>query len=281
MKIVFFGNTKYSLIGLRIIHNSIEVSHVVTISDSPVEKFAKENSIPVTITKILDAQIVKSLGELKPDFFVVEDYGLILPNKLLDIPRLAPLNIHHSLLPKYRGPTPVPSAILAGEKVTGVSIIKMAAEVDAGDILAQVEYHMQKNDTTDSVLTKLNQLGADLLVRVIKNFEEMSLHAKKQNEPSTKYTDRMTRESGFIDIHNPPNPETLDRMIRAYYPWPGVWTRLRISLRSSYGGQAKDKIVKFLPERKIQVEGKNAVSYEEFYNGYPELKDLILKLIPE
>ena len=234
-KIVFFGNTQHSLIGLKVINKEIGIFHVVTIENSPIEKFAREENIPSTVTKTLDEQTVKNLEKLTPDFLVVEDYGLILPDSLLNIPKYAPLNIHHSLLPEYRGPSPVPSAILAGEKITGVSIIKMTAEVDAGDILAQTSYEMNGTETTDSLLIILNKLGAKLLVDVINNYDEFLKKTKKQTLPKTKYTDRMTRESGLIDLKNPPNPQILDRMIRAYYPWPTVWMKWKMenALRSS------------------------------------------------
>src|SRR3989344_381161 len=282
-KIVFFGNTQHSLIGLKVINKEIGIFHVVTIENSPIEKFAREENIPSTVTKTLDEQTVKNLEKLTPDFLVVEDYGLILPDSLLNIPKYAPLNIHHSLVPEYRGPSPVPSAILAGEKITGVSIIKMTAEVDAGDILAQTSYEMNGTETTDSLLIILNKLGAKLLVDVINNYDEFLKKTKKQTLPKTKFTDRMTRESGLIDLKNPPNPQILDRMIRAYYPWPTVWMKWKMenALRSS---EPKDlrkklKIVKLLPNKRIQVEGKRVMDYKNFVNGYQQQgEDLLKKL---
>ena len=144
MNIIFFGNTKYSLIGAKIIHQELGLSHIVTIPDrkdkrnqplvSPVKTFALEHDIPFFTANKLDDTLIEQLAQLKPDFFVVEDYGLILPTKLLTIPKIACINIHHSLLPKYRGPSPAPSTILAGDSVAGVTIMKMAATVDAGDI---------------------------------------------------------------------------------------------------------------------------------------------------
>lgn len=268
-KIVFFGNTQHSLIGLKVINKEIGIFHVVTIENSPIEKFAREENIPSTVTKTLDEQTVKNLEKLTPDFLVVEDYGLILPDLLLNIPKYAPLNIHHSLLPEYRGPSPVPSAILAGEKITGVSIIKMTAEVDAGDILAQTSYEMNGTETTDSLLIILNKLGAKLLVDVINNYDEFLKKTKKQTLPKTKYTDRMTRESGLIDLKNPPNPQMLDRMIRAYYPWPTVWFKTNIL--------GRERLVKLLPDEKIQVEGKKVMDYKNFVNGYQQQGENLLK----
>jgi len=108
MKIVFFGNTVHSLIGAKIIHKELEISLIVTIPNSPLEQFAKEQKLPCQlVTKLTDEEIAR-IATVEPDFLVVEDYGLILPTKLLELPKYASLNIHHSLLPKYRGPAPAP-----------------------------------------------------------------------------------------------------------------------------------------------------------------------------
>lgn len=281
IKIIFFGNTKYSTIGLQIIHEKLGISHVITIPDrldkkrnpisSPVKLFAKQHNIAVIEADKLKPEIIDQIRNLQPDFLVVEDYGLILPQKLLDIPKYEPLNIHHSLLPKYRGPSPAPSAILAGEHETGVTIIKMIDRVDAGAIYAQERYTIKSNETTDSLLTILNTIGANLLIDVIQNIHKGKAIAKEQNEQEALYTTYMGKKDGYFDITNPPSLEQLERMIRAYYPWPGVWTRMNIN--------GQPKIVKFLPEKKIQVEGKKPMTLKDFYNGYPELKATIEKLI--
>src|SRR3989344_1366201 len=159
MNILFFGNTKYSVIDEEILHRKFGLSLVITIPDkpsgrkrelkpSPVKKFALENNIPVLTFERLDSNAIKTINStmkqsnpLRPplastqarseasnktiDFIVVADYGLILPNQVLELPRYAAINVHHSLLPKYRGPSPAPTAILNGEKISGVTIIKM------------------------------------------------------------------------------------------------------------------------------------------------------------
>lgn len=281
MKIVFFGNTKYSLIGAQIIHRQLGLSHIVTIPNrpdkrgrmipSPLKTFGEENNIPVLEVNKITNETIKQISDLHPDFFVVEDYGLILPTKLLELPKIASLNIHHSLLPKYRGSSPAPAALLNGDKLTGVSVIKMTDKLDAGDILEQKEYEIQIDDTTDSLLTVLNQLGGELIVPILKDYENASKNAKVQNENEVILTQMMKKEDGFIDAGSPPEPDQLDRMIRAYFPWPTVWTRIEIN--------GKEKIVKFLPSNKIQVEGKNPMSIKDFVNGYPQLKTLIKKFV--
>ena len=290
LKIVFFGNTKYSVLGAEIIHKKFPLSLVVTIPDkpsgrkkelkpSPVKKLAQENNIPVLETDKLDDKAIGEIGEIgdvggkndRPDFLIVEDYGLILPESLLEIPRYAPLNIHHSLLPKYRGPSPAPSAILNGEKVSGVTIISMTEQVDAGDMLAQQKYGLAPTETTDSLLTELNKLGGDLVLKVIEDYINGNEKPIAQNDKQATYTKRLSKQDGYIDIDNPPDPKTLDRMIRAYYPWPGTWCRLMVN--------GKWLIVKFLPGNLIQPESKRPLTVNEFKNGYPEIYKQLEQLL--
>ena len=258
INVIFLGNTKYSTIGLKIVNAVFPLSVVVTIPNSPVEEVAKQLNIKVLEADKLDEDITLKIAQLEPDFLVVEDYGLILPKEILDLPKYVPLNIHHSLLPKYRGPSPAPTAILNGDMVSGVTVIKMSESVDTGDILAQEEYTLTEDETTDSLLTKLNKIGGNLVVTVIKQYLEGSQKPIPQPNPTTPYTPHFTRESGYFDINNPPDSERLDRMIRAYFPWPGVWTNW------------KGKIVKFLPEGLLQMEGKKPISFKDFLNGYPD-----------
>ncbi len=290
--IVFFGNTKFSLIGAKIIHEHLGLSHIVTLPDrpdkrgritpNPMKLFAKENDIPLLTVDKLDKESIDSITALHPDFFVVEDYGLILPKTLLSVPTYASLNIHHSLLPKYRGSSPAPFAILNGDTVTGVTVIEMAEKVDTGAIFAQTEYHMRPDETTESLLTELNKLGGEIIIPVIKNFKQMK--PRPQDESRATYTKQFTREDGYIDLSAFETLKPLEisnlkleiaRKIRAYYPWPAVWTLLRLSAME---GQVKEKMVKFLPENKLQVEGKNIMNIKDFLNGYPEMKDTINKL---
>jgi methionyl-tRNA formyltransferase len=275
MKIVFFGNTKHSLIGARIIHQALGISLVVTIPGSPLEKFAGEEEIPcLTVTKLTE-EVIEKIAAIEPDFLVVEDYGLILPIKLLEIPKYASLNIHHSLLPKYRGPAPAPAAILAGDKISGVSVIKMSAKVDAGDVFAQKEYVLKPDETTDSLLNELNLLGGELVVSVIKDIVEDKAVETVQDESSSTVTKYMQKSDGFInlstlDIRN--SKLEIERMVRAYFPWPGVWSKAILN-----GNE--QRIVKFLPNKMIQVEGKREMSYKDFLNGYPQADKKLVEFL--
>lgn len=281
MNIIFFGNTKYSTIGADIIHRSLGITAVVTIPDyldkkrgiikGPVKSLAEQYNLPVIQTDKLTQPIIEQIKTFKPDFFVVEDYGLILPEQLLQIPKHAPLNIHHSLLPKYRGPSPAPSAILAGERKSGVTVIHMTNKVDAGDIYAQEKYTMQPEETTDSLLTELNKLGGNLAVQVIHNLKDNKIKKVPQNEDQATYTNFLEKSDGFINLNNPPAPEILDRMIRAYYPWPGVWF---ITVLSN-----KETRIKLLPEKRVHVEGRKPMTIKDFFNGYPNLDPQLKKLL--
>lgn len=297
MKIVFFGSSKYSTIAEEAVFKKFELALVVTFPDrsisrkkiptpNPVKNFALKNNIPVIETEKIDKKTVEQIKKCRSDFFVVADYGLILPKELLNLPRYAPLNIHHSLLPKYRGSSPAPTVILNGEKVSGVTIIKMSKQVDAGNILVQKEYKLKKNETTDSLLIMLNTLGAEILIPVIENYYTIKL--VKQDASKATFTKRMSKKDGFINIKNPPSKEKLDRMIRAYHPWPGVWTVIQMSTankkllttkRLGVSGKKLEVRIKFLPEKKIQVEGKKPMSYKDFLNGYPEAKEIMLLII--
>lgn len=305
IRIIFFGNTKYSVIDARILNNKFGLNLIVTKPDkpsgrnrelipNPVKKFAQEEKIQFLEADKLENNITTKIKSFDPDFLVVADYGLIIPNEVLEIPKYAPLNIHHSLLPKYRGPSPATSAILAGEKVSGVTIIKMTNEVDTGNILAKQKYQLTKDETTDSLLTKLNKIGAKLACKVINRFTEHShqgatlvqgrtLVGKPQDENLATFTGRFEKTDGYIDLKNPPSPQTLDRMIRAYYPWPGVWTKIKWKVRSEKWKVLKIKLIPATSNHQpdttlIQPEGKKPMTIREFLNGYPQAKEQIRKL---
>jgi len=275
MKIVFFGSSKYSTIVQMAIYDKFGLVLSVTAPDKPkgrnrkltptaVKEFAVKNKIPLITPAKLDETAIEIIVKVQPDFLIVSDYGLILPPELLKVPKYDALNVHHSLLPKYRGPTPAPSAILAGEKKSGGTIISMTEEVDAGDILAQKEYVLKEDETADSLLTTLNTLGAKLIIDVIENYPAGSVKKIKQDSSIATFTHRLTKQNGHIDLNNPPNPLNLSRMIHAYYPWPGVWSKVKVK-------SGKSIIIKFLPRNLIQPEGKRPLTLNQFKNGYPKV----------
>ena len=205
------------------------------------------------------------------DLAVVAAYGHILTKEELNQPRYGCINIHPSLLPKYRGPSPIQTAILNGDKTTGVTIIKMDEKMDHGPILYQESLELSGKDNSQTLSNKLFQAANEVLPQIIEDFVKGKTTPKEQNHTDASFCERLIKESGYFEISNPPrllspdgeanggqaSSEILDRMIRAYYPWPGVWTR--------WNG----KIVKFLPGGLVQMEGKKVLSKKDFLNGYP------------
>jgi len=265
MKVVFFGSSRYVLPIIEVLKNNFDLTLVVTTekqSADAVPKFCLENKIPyISISSFDDKKIGSEIG-------IVADFGLMIPSKILNAFEHGLLNIHPSLLPKYRGPTPVQAAILNGETKTGITIIKLDEEMDHGPILLQVEEPIAAFDTAETLYERLFKIGAELLSQNINKYIKGQIKLTKQDHSRATITARLTRKDGHIDITNPPSPEMLDRMIRAYHPWPGVWSKWQMA-------NGKWRIVKFLPEGRIQVEGKKPMSYKDFLNGYPEAKGII------
>ncbi len=229
-----------------------------TVAESPVAQVAHKYNIPVLKPTKLDDEFIKShQAFLECDLFIVASYGKIIPQSLLDIPTQGSLNVHPSLLPKYRGPSPILTPILNGDKETGVTIMLMDAEMDHGPLFSTKMISISDQDNHQTLTTRLAQVSAPLLIETLVKFVDGKIKPKPQDHSKATFTKMIKKESGYFDINNPPAQEELDRMIRAYYPWPGVWTCWN------------DKIVKFLPEGKMQMEGKKPVSQKDFLNGYP------------
>lgn len=211
---------------------------------------------PIKDTLAKHYTLVDSLNEA--DLAVVAAYGRILTKGELNTPKYGCINIHPSLLPKYRGPSPIQTAILNGDKTSGITIIKMDEEMDHGPLLYQESLELSSEDTFDSLSKKMFLRSAEVLPEIINKFVAGAIEDFAQDDKKATFCKLLTKESGYFDINNPPSTEQLDRMIRAYYPWPGTWTRWN------------NKIVKFLPEGMMQMEGKKAILLKDFQNGYPD-----------
>lgn len=292
MKIIFFGTPSFVIPVLQSLTNNFDVVGVITAADSiqgrekiltpsPVKQFSLENypSLPVltpqqfnTETASNAARAMQQLSELNPDLFVVAAYGKIIPQSILEIPKNGALNIHPSLLPKYRGPSPIQTALLHGDEKTGVSIIAMDAKMDHGPIVSQWETAISPNDTFESLHNSLFQDAADRLSAIITEYMDGKSIPVEQDEAQVTFCKMITRESGYFDSSNPPSQEKLALMIRAYFPWPTAWTKIKIK-------NNEERIMKLLPGGRIQMEGKNVMGMKEFLNGYPELKPLLQQLL--
>ena len=208
---------------------------------------------PIKATLAKNFTLVESLSEA--DLAVIAALGKILTKKELNTPKYGCINIHPSLLPKYRGPSPIQAAILNGDQTSGITIIQMDANIDHGPIIYQERLDLSDIDNFATLSKKMFQRSADILPKIIEDFVAGKIKPYGQNHAKASFCPILKREDGYFDIDKP--PEQLDRMIRAYYPWPTAWTRWN------------NKIVKFLPNQILQMEGKKAIPLKDFLNGYP------------
>ncbi|MCL5784497.1 MAG: methionyl-tRNA formyltransferase [Patescibacteria group bacterium] len=269
VKVVFFGTPDFVVPILEKIRENIQLTAVVTAPDkkvgrkqtltpTPVAQAAQKNNLPVLKPERLDEEFIKNNFKiLDVDLFIVAAFGKIIPQNLLNIPKFGSLNVHPSLLPKYRGPSPIQNAVLNGDKTSGISIIKMDEQTDHGPIVYTREIMLSHNDNFQTLGTKMFAQAADLLTQIIPEYLAEKITPQPQNDQKATYTKIITKEDGYFNIDNPPSLEKLDKMVRAYYPWPTVWTKW------------EGKIVKFLPDKMVQMEGKTKVKLEEFLRGYP------------
>lgn len=271
-KIVFFGVGPYVAPIIEALNKNFNLALVVTTefdANDPVLSFCSKNDIKAISLARFNSHIIEQIKGVGARIAVLAYFGIIVPQKVLELFEMGIINIHPSLLPKYRGATPGQAAILAGDKTTGVSIIKLDEEVDHGPILMSIDQSIDTFDTSDSLYKKLFQKGAQLLIEVLPKYISGKLKPVEQDHSKATFTERLTRESGFIDINDERHAtgDKLDRMIRAYYPWPGVWFRTKLN--------NVERTVKLFPEEKIQVEGKNVMKLSDFANGYPEGKRVL------
>lgn len=260
------------------------------LSSSPVKELALSRGIevaqPVTLK---DKSVVDHIVNLKPDLIVVAAYGRIITHEILSIPQLGCINVHPSLLPRYRGSSPIVEPILQGDQVTGVTIMLLDKGMDTGPILAQKEVPVSDEDTAGSLTEKLACIGAGLLMQTLPRWIEGKITPQPQDDGKASYTRIINKEDGEIDWHL----TALDiwRRVRAFNPWPGSYTRwqgklLRIieAVPSSSKNPAEEgRVIALKQERKsdiavgtgdgflylvkVQLEGKRVMTADEFARG--------------
>lgn len=234
-KIIFLGTPQFSVTSLEsLLNHDYNIIAVYTQPDkqsgrgqkllfSPVKEFALSRGVRVIQPQSLkDAQAIDQMKELSPDLCIVSAYGKIIPESILTVPRLGFLNIHPSLLPRHRGATPIPTAILEGDKVTGVTIMILDAGMDSGPILKQKETAISDEDTTASLSSKLAAIGAELLIEVLPLWLESKIKPVQQDDSRATYTKTLTKEDGRIDWNS--SAVSIWRRVRAFNPWPGCYT---------------------------------------------------------
>lgn len=234
MKIIFFGTPAFAADYLAALINDpfFDVVGVVTQPDEPVGRkkiltppptktLATAHGIPVfQPTKLKDPDVAAMLRAREADLFVVIAYGRILPQTVLDIPPQGVVNVHPSLLPELRGPSPIATAVAQGRSTTGISIMLLDAEMDHGPLLAQTPLTMATDETTETLTKKIVDVGAPLLRATLKNIATITPVAQRHEDAT--FCRLLTREDSAIDWHLP--AEVIDAQIRAYNPWPGTST---------------------------------------------------------
>jgi methionyl-tRNA formyltransferase len=194
------------------------------LAESPVKQLAAAHGLAIQQPRSLrTAQARAALAALAPDMIVVAAFGLILPQEVLDLPPFGCINVHGSVLPRWRGAAPIAAAILAGDVEAGVTIMRMAAGVDTGPTLSAAYLPVAADDTAGTLTPKLAALGADLLVRTLPRWLAGVIAPVPQPEEGVTYAPRITKEDGQIDWTEP--AVQLERRVRAYRPWPTAYTR--------------------------------------------------------
>jgi methionyl-tRNA formyltransferase len=192
----------------------------------PVKEKAETLGYPVAQPhSVKDDLFYEEIAALQPDLFVVVAFGHILPQRLLDVPKMGAINIHGSILPKFRGPAPIHRAIIAGETETGVTTMRMDAGLDTGDILLVEKTPIHPNDTTESLHDRMAVLGATVLIKTLERLQSGSIVPVPQNNRGASYAPLLRKTEGKIDWQLP--AAGIERLIRGMTPWPGTYTYLK------------------------------------------------------
>ncbi len=232
MKTVFFATPDFAVKSLEALIDRHEVLAVVTQPDkpkgrgrkmlfSPVKEFALKNNIKV-FQPVKVSEIIQQLETLGADIFVVAAYGQLLPEKILNMPKFGCINVHASLLPKYRGAAPIQRAIIEGEKKTGITIMYMKKELDCGDMILKKELSIEPEDTFGTLHDKMAPLGASALTEALELFENGNVNAQKQNDDEASYASKITKQTAYIDWSK--TSAEIKNLIRGLNPSPCAYT---------------------------------------------------------
>jgi methionyl-tRNA formyltransferase len=309
-KIIFFGTSEFAREILRgLLSAGYEIQALVTQPDKmigrhqiltppPTKEVAQEYKIPILQPEKIknNSESINQIKELSPDLIITAAYGQIIPKKILTLPKFGAINIHASLLPKFRGASPIQAAILAAEEEVGVTIMLMDEELDHGPIIGNSKFKIQNSKfTAEELSNELAKIGIKLLIEILPEWLAGAIKPAEQNHSQATYTRILTRENGRIDWSK--SAEEIERQIRAFTPWPGTWTTWEgkifkifeaeiLETKNSYKFGEVFKYNNFLAVKceknaliikKLQLEGKKEMSQEEFLNGYPKIISSILK----
>lgn len=298
MKIVYMGTPDFAVGPLKaLIEAGHEICAVVTQPDrqkgrgkemtpSPVKECALEYGIPVlTPVKIKEPDAVKALKQYPADIFVVAAFGQILSEEILNIPKFGCVNIHASLLPKYRGAAPIQWSIIDGEKETGVTIMQMDKGLDTGDILFQKKVPITEEETGESLFDKLAEAGAALIVEALEKIEKGEVNPVKQDDNNSCYAKMLSKATGKIDWNK--SAVEIERLVRGLHSWPSAFTEYKGKQLKIWRAEVlphiegkpgtiakvtKDAVIVCTKEGalsllEIQLEGKKRMSTKEFLLG--------------
>lgn len=302
LKIIFAGTPEFAAIAFEALsiarHQIIAVytqpdrasGRGLKTTASPVKESAQALNIPVYQPATLkDVQEQEILRRFNADIMVVAAYGLILPKTVLDIPRYGCLNIHASLLPRWRGAAPIHRAIMAGDKTSGITIMQMDEGLDTGDMLLKHEYVLSPDETSQTLHDHLARMGAESIVEALELLSQQKLHPEKQDDTKSTYAKKITKEEALLDFNE--SAEVMERKVRALQPWPVACTifrgeYLRIGaasvLKQSHKKEpgtivhagrdgidiaAGQDVLRLL---KLQLPGGKMISVADFYNAQRE-----------
>jgi len=209
--------------------------------------------------------VEEEIKKYQPDLIIVAAYGKIIPQNILDIPKIYPVNVHGSILPKLRGASPIQYAILEGLSETGITLMVMNDKMDEGDILKIKKIPIEHNDTSIDLFQKMADVSANFLINSLPEILNNKIKPQRQNHTQSTYTKLLSKQDGQFDFENPPS--NLGNMIRAYFPWPGVFTEI------------DNQTIKFLPNNMIQLPNRKAISIKDFKNTYKDLSGKLTKTL--
>ncbi len=298
MRIVFMGSPSFAVPSLEALASAFSVLAVVTQPDrragrgqelqEPAVKAAAAN-LGITVLqphKLSDPGVFEALAELAPDLIAVAAYGQILRQKLLDLPVYGSVNVHASILPRWRGAAPVQAAILHGDRVTGITIMRMDAGLDTGPILAQRETEIGPKETGGQLEARLAKLGAALLVETLPAYFDGTLAPQPQDDSQATYAPMLKKADGKLDFSRP--AEALARQVRAFEPWPRSFfhwqgERILVTEAAAESGRAEPGTVVAVGGQpaigtaagllrliRVQPAGRRAMDADAFVRGSPD-----------
>lgn len=304
VKIVYMGTPDFAVASLHALAEAgYEIAAVVTQPDkpkgrgktlmpTPVKEEAQKYNLPVyQPAKVRDPEFIQVLEQIMPDIIVVAAFGQIIPKVILDLPRFGCINIHASLLPKYRGAAPIQQAVIDGEKESGVTIQRMGTGIDTGDMISKVVVPLAQDETGGSLFDKLADAGAELLLKTLPSiFDGTAVYEKQPEESPTPYAAMITKKMGLLDFSR--SAAELERLVRGMNPWPSAYTHINgktLKVWKSEAAQTAPGSGETVPGtilkadktgihvacsdgililKEVQLEGKKRMDTDAFLRGY-------------